>query len=237
MSVKKAGRDRDVARIAERQMRNWELARGQRVAAAEVRGAKVAEFITISREVGAGGSEVAAAVGTRLGWPVFDKEILHFMAGDDAIRERIYRSMDERDLSWCEEALRSLTEPEFVRNDYFHRLCETVLTLARQGSAVFLGRGADLILPREIGVRVRIVAPMAKRMERVMKREALSAEAARAMIERSESERAAFLMNHFDVDMGGALRHDVVLSLDRMSVEQGVELVLSARKLLNPAVR
>lgn len=235
MSMRLAGRDADLARIAERQMRNWELARGQRVSVPEVRRTKVAEFITISREVGAGGAEVASAVGARLGWPVFDKEILHFMARDDALRERIYRSMDERDLSWCEETLRSLTEPEFVRNDYFHRLCETVLTLARQGSAVFLGRGADLILPREIGLRVRIGAPLQNRIERLSSREGIPADEAQDLIEQYEAERAAFLKHHFDAEMGCGLRHDIMLNLERLSIEQAAELVLAARKLLSPA--
>ncbi|MCP5110323.1 MAG: cytidylate kinase-like family protein, partial [bacterium] len=67
----------DTSRLVERQMRNWELARAQRVEVPAVPGAKEVEhYVAISRTVGSGGSEVAVLLGERLGWPVFDKEIL-----------------------------------------------------------------------------------------------------------------------------------------------------------------
>jgi len=84
--------------MVEKQMRNWELAKAQRLTVPEPRRAEVEDFIAISRSVGAGGNSVAVVLGEALGWPVFDKEILQTMAGDDAIRREIYASMDERDI-------------------------------------------------------------------------------------------------------------------------------------------
>jgi len=182
----------DIDKMVERQMRNWELARSQRLKVPTNRRPEVADFIAISREVGAGASEIALRIASRLNWPKFDKEILRAMAGDDATRHTVYESMDERDLEWWEEVYRSILEPDFVRNDYFRRLVKTTLSLARQGSAVFLGRGIDCMLPRDLGFRVRIVAPLDMRVERFAKRHNMSIEEARETV--PEIDRAAFLM-------------------------------------------
>ena len=83
-----------IEKLLERQMRNWEMRRAQRLGTDEPRRPEVEDFIAISREVGAGASEIARALASRLNWPWFDKEILQAMAGDDSIRHRIYQSLD-----------------------------------------------------------------------------------------------------------------------------------------------
>ncbi len=221
--------DPAIAKAVERQMRNWELARAQRPSTPPTPQPEVEDFISVSRSVTAGGKEVASELGDRLGWPVFDKEILDVMAGDDGLRRRIYTSLDERDLSWCEETLRVLMQPEFVRNDYYHRLTDTVLSLARQGHAVFLGRGAGLILPRTCGFRVRLVASFERSAENFARRHDVPSERAREEVTRLERERADFARNHFRVDVSDSTQYDLLLNMDRFSPAQAVDIVIAAR--------
>jgi hypothetical protein len=218
------------AKLVERQMRNWELARAQRPSTASPVRTEVEEFIAISRAVGAGGLEVATGLGEALRWPVFDREILEIMAGDDELRRQIYASMDERDMGWCEETLQVLLRPEFIKNDYFRRLTETVLTLARQGNAVFLGRGADLILPLHIGFRIRLVASLETCAANYAKRHSLLPEDAKKEIARVERERDEFIQRHFQAEPADQTRHDLTLNLDRFTAEQAVDVVLHARE-------
>lgn len=217
------------AKLVERQMRNWELARAQRLSVPAPQRKEVEDFIAISRNAGARGKAVAAELGEKLGWPVFGREILDVMAGDDGLRRQIYASMDERDLSWYQETLRALTQPEFIKNDYFHRLTETVLSLARQGHAVFLGRGADMILPRTIGFRVRLVAPSELCAENFAKHHDLTPDQARLEVGRLEQERSEFIRNHFRVDAADLTRHDLIINMERFTSGQAVELILSGR--------
>ncbi len=219
-----------IARLVDRQMRNWELARAQRLSRPEPARSEVEEFVCLSRMVGIG-DEVATGIAERLGWPVFDKQLLDAMAGDDHRRRRIYASMDERDLGWWREALAPLVWRQTTRNDYFHRLCETVLSLARQGSAVFVGRGADRILPADLGLRVRLIAPLELRARWYAEAAGGSLVAARREIARIEGERGRFLRAHFDVDALDPLRHDLTLNLGRLDPRQAIEIVLAARPL------
>ena len=110
-----------LARVIEKQMRNWELARSQRPGGTRAGRAEVADFVTIANTVGAGGNKVAHRLAEALDWPVFDRQILTHMAGDDEMRAKLYASIDERDVGWCEDAIRSMMQQEFRKNDYFHR--------------------------------------------------------------------------------------------------------------------
>ncbi len=227
--------DSVMTRLVEKQMRNWELARSQRLSRPTPRREETEDFLCLSRMVGVDAARVAELVGRRLGWPVFDREILDAMAGDDELRRTIYQSMDQRDLSWWEAALRPLLDAGFVRNDYYHRLCETLLSLARQGNSVFLGRGADLILPRQRGFRARLVAPLSSRIRRYAEEHGLSPERAADEIERIEGERARFLWNHFRVDANDPLRYDITINVERYPADQAADLILQARALLRPS--
>jgi len=222
---------REIDRMIERQIRNWELARQQKIEQQAQAARLVEEFIALSRAVGLPGDEVASALHERLGWPMFDKQVLQTMSGDDAYQRRLYESMDERDLSWLEECLRSMGADKYPRNDYFRRLRETILAIARKSHAVFVGRAADLILPKTVGMRVRLTASRAYRVGRYAEANKLSADQAEKALEELERERAKFIKHHFGVDESDPVRHDLVINLERFSGRQAVELILTAMRI------
>jgi hypothetical protein len=194
--------DSEIAKLVERQMRNWEIARQQCPEFEQDPEQKqVEDFVTISRQVASGGYVVAQLLGQRLGWPVFDKEILHHMAGD------------------------------FRKEDYFHRLSEAVLALARQGPAVFLGRGADCILPQDRGLRVRLLAPQEARVREFARRGHCDQKAAQARIAETERERDEFFRNHFNTTRFDLTRFDLLINLGRVSHDHAVELIITALHL------
>jgi cytidylate kinase len=224
--------DSAIAKLVEKQMRNWELARQQHVEIQRDREAKqVRDFVTISREIASGGAALARKLGQRLAWPVFDREILQHMAGDDHVRTRLYEKLDERDTNWIDSVLNWLIQGEFRIDDYFHRLSETILALTRQGPAIFLGRGIDLILPQDRGLRVRLLAPEQDRIAEYASRCQCDERTARAKLERIERERAEFLRSHFGKVDGDLTRFDLTLNLGRVSHDNAVELIVKALQL------
>lgn len=222
----------DLAKLVERQMRNWELSRAQQPAqAAQTPAAEVAPFVAISRMKAAGGSRIGGLLGERLGWPVFDREILQAMAGDDQVRTRIYEHWDERDTSWLEATMRWLMRGELERDDYFVRLSETVLALARQGPGVFLGRASDLLLPVTRGLRVRVVAALERRAATLAQRQGMTEALARAELERLDAERADFRRRHFGRGANDVTCYDLVLNMDGFTPEAAVEVIATALRL------
>lgn len=224
-------RDRELARVVEKQMRNWEIARDQRIEVSAPKRAEVRDFVTIGNIVGAGGREVSALLAAELSWPIFGRQILTAMAGDDQVRARIYKSMDERDLGWFENIFRSVTESDCRKNDYYHRLTETILCLARQGSAVFVGRSADLILPKSKGLRVKLVASLSHCFQGFAQTNKISLDQARGRVEHIESERGQFVRNHFHIDPHDPTRYDLLINVEHFSTRQVVDLILLAMKM------
>ena len=64
--------------------------------------------VAISRECGAGGTEVARQVGSRLNWPVYDRVLLERVASDAGVRTELLESLDEKHQSAFAEWLYSL---------------------------------------------------------------------------------------------------------------------------------
>ena len=210
--------------LVERQLRNWELARSQKLPEpSEER--PVQEFVTISREAGALGTELARRLGERIGWPVFDRQILQAMAGEDALRQWLYEQIDERDVSWVEQTLQFLIGGKYPPADYTRKLSQTVLTLARGSRAIFLGRAANLILPESQGLRVRVVAPPEKRLDEIARRNGTDPDQAREQLERLDRERREFVLKHFGVDPADPLLYDLVLNLGRVTIDEAVDLL------------
>ena len=217
-----------INKLVEKQMRNWEIARRQGTEVEETCAeTPVADFVTISRAVGTVGAQVAEQVAQRLGWPLFDKEILRYMAENDQVRARLYERMNQRDTSWLESMMRNLLQGDYRKEDYFYRLSETVLTVARQGPAVFLGRGADLVLPRERGLRVRFIAPLEVRIAAYADEHGCSPEAARIEIARIEHEREVLFSRQFGHRKADPTRFDLLINLGQISHGESVEIILT----------
>ncbi len=217
-----------VDRLIEKQMRNWEIARAQCAEDPVAAGQGVEHFVAVSRAVGLPGFEFATALHQQLKWPIFDRELLQVMAGDNEYRHRVYKELDQRDVGWLEDFLRSVTQGRFSKEDYFHRMTEAIVSLARKSSVIFLGRGADLILPRDVGLRVRITAPLEYRVECFAAEKGLSPAEARQQITEIERERKSFFQAHFPVDIDDETRHDLIINMELFDLEQAVELTMAA---------
>ncbi|MDP6503390.1 MAG: cytidylate kinase family protein, partial [Planctomycetota bacterium] len=153
-----------IQQLVDRQIKEWEIQKRTRRSDPGKTPIDHHEFVTISRTLGSGGNDIAHLLGQQIGWPVIDNEIIQVMARDDDTRERLYDSLDERDRGWVEDFLHTILDRDYHWNDYFKNLVETVASISRQGQAIFLGRGADLILPKHIGLRIRVVAPEQDRL-------------------------------------------------------------------------
>jgi len=223
--------DSDVAKDVERQMQNWQRAQGQELTLDPHEPGEVTDFITIANMVGSGGGEIGEQLAEKLGWPVYDRQILSAMAGNDEARTRLYETMDERAIGWFEETLLSFTQQAFHKNDYFNQLTDMLTLLARKGPAIFIGRAADLILPKNKGLRVRLIASLEQRVRNfAMQKEITEAEAGKHL-NRISKDRSNFIRQHFNIADDDPTRFDLVIHTERFSTDQAVDLILATREM------
>jgi cytidylate kinase len=186
-------------------------------------------YLLISREKGAGGSAVGQLTGKRLGWQVFDRELVDAIAQKARVRRELIESVDERDRSAIQEAIADFLEPQPLGTARYQAyLHEVLLTLGHQGDVVIVGRGAEYILPSQFGLRVRMVAPVEVRVRRIAGRENSSLKAARVEVGRSDRERARLVRRQFGQSATDPVNHDLTINTAELSVEAAVEIVLAA---------
>jgi hypothetical protein len=191
-------------------------------------------YLLISREKGAGGTAVGQLAGKRLGWQVFNKEIVDAIAEKANVRRELIESLDERDRATIRDVVSGFLSPQPVGTaGYLATLREILLTLGHQGDVVIVGRGAQYVLPSRFGLRLRMVAPIEVRVRRIAAEGSISLEAARAEVETSDRERATLTRRHFGEDWRDPLNYDVIINTAELTAEAATEAVVTAaqRKL------
>jgi cytidylate kinase len=185
--------------------------------------------IALSREAGANGSLVARAVGKRLGWLVYDRELVQHIAADLGVRASLVESVDEKHRNWPQEWLESFSSaPAVSESAYARNLLETLLSLGAHGECVIVGRGAAQVLPTATALRVRLVGPVEDRIKAVCQRFGVPHEEAKRWVERTDGERARFVKDHFQKDSTDPRGYDLVLNSSRFSVPECADLIIEA---------
>ncbi len=190
-------------------------------------------FLTISRDRGTMGDAIAARVASRLGWQLFDKEIVHSIAESSHVRQRLVAELDERSENLIHDTvgrfLRMAEGGSFGIEDYHASLLQTLRYLAVRGQAVVVGRGANFALASEpAGFHVRIVASPEARCRRLAARWQISPGEARRRMNEIDSARRSFTRHHFQQELDSLLAYDQVFNSDRLTVDQVAESIVSA---------
>lgn len=177
--------------------------------------------IAMTREMGAGGREVAQRVAEEMGLAL----VLHEMVEHD-LAERL--EVPESTIRRRFEGGAGLRERLQVGGRRLARYtAEEVLAMAQKGNMLIRGWGACLLLRGVPHVaRVRICAPMELRERSVMQRRGVKdTSAARREIERNDAAHKRTLKWGFGVDREDSRLYDLVLNTERISTDTCARLV------------
>jgi cytidylate kinase len=185
--------------------------------------------IAITREAGSGGSEVGAALGKRLGWPVYDRELLRLIADEMGLRTSLLESVDERGIAWLTGFFESFAaSPAVTQGAFIYHLGKVVLSLAAHGECVIVGRGAVIFLPAERTLRVRLTAPLEDRVAANMRRFNLPRDQAARRTEEIDRERTNFVRTHFLKDPADMANYDLVVNTSRFGYAGSADVIADA---------
>lgn len=187
-----------------------------------------APFVTIAREAGAGGHELAEALLARFsqeadplfsGWKIFDRDLCERVAMDPDLHVSLEALLDEEFHTGFDDFLRSVLDlGSQIKID--HRMFKTVRGVCSLGKAIVIGRAGALIardLP--LGAHVRLVSALGARIQRAGRAAGLDAAAARKLLEQKDERRARMVDAHFNRDIADPLLYDCVWNADTVSYE------------------
>lgn len=176
-------------------------------------------FITISRKMGANGTEIARQVANKLKYQFYDTEAIENAAREMGFLKNV-KEIDEKAPSLFQ---RLFSHKPAIGLD---RLTSLVYELAKKGNAVFLGRGSHILLKSfSCALHIRVVASIERRVQNLIER-GFTREGAWKAIERSDHERGTFIKFAFGADWENPDLYDLVLNMDKLSVDLGVNTVL-----------
>jgi len=210
-----------------KQMRRWEIdqrlmARFQRD---EVEARTETPIVTVSRQWGSGGTNIAKLVAKELDLRLYDREIIDHVAELSGADPRHIEDHDERQQGIMNELVLHLLEGRRTSSSsYFRALVRVVKRIAKEGNALIVGRASTCILPESY--RVRIVAPEAIRVARIAELHHFDTKQARRLIHESDRHRYHFVRANFSCDPNDPLGYDLVINTEHCSIEHAAALVV-----------
>ncbi len=192
---------------------------------------KLRPFITISRESGSGGTPIAKLVAKKLKFKFYNKKLIDLIAKETKKRKVLIESLDEKDRGMVEDIVQSFFNPDYVAGEtYFKHLCRVMMTLAKKGNCVIIGRGANFITSDYGGLHVRIVAPFLVRAGYTAQYEGYTIYEARERMQKFDKERKDFIKEYFGKDPSNANYYDLVINTAELKPELATEVILTAFK-------
>jgi len=220
--------------IVDRQLRRWEAERLAALEAArEGRAAREAAparpTVTVSRQAGLRGEAIAQSLAARLGYELFDQQIIDYIATHHDVHRRMLELLDEHTISSIKLWAEGIVHRQHVdQGDFMRFLSNTVRGIHVHGGAVILGRGANFLLADARAFRVQLVAPLAERVKIHMVERGLDAEAARREIVAADAQRTDFIRRFYHADWDDPGSYDLSLNVAGLSVEGAAQVVAAA---------
>src|SRR5947209_6053561 len=200
--------------------------------------------ITISRQYGSGGGEIAARLAQKLGWQLIDHEIVAQVAHELGITAEEAEARDERVEGFIARVLSTFqhaapaalvpavvppVSPDFEEHAYREALHRVVETAANTGHAVIVGRAGQVLLAaRRDVLHVRIVAPLKQRITYVALREGMDEATAQLRIQLKDRDRVRYLQMQYHRSVDDPLLYDLVLNTGVLDLDSAVDLICIA---------
>ncbi len=185
--------------------------------------------ITVSREIGSRGVDIANALGKALNWTVYDKELVEAIASRADVHTNIVEMFDEKTRQELNDWVMTILHSHSLSKDrYFKHLVATMASIGRHESAVIVGRGGNFIMPDETTLKVRIAAPLDDRITYVSDEMQQGRGSTATLIKRKEEEQVNYTRKYFRRDIDDPLRYDLFLNTKHLDVDAAAKTLIDA---------
>lgn len=183
-------------------------------------------IITIARELAALGEEVARELSRITSYKLIDREYLEKRLGDYGLDAEKREKYDEKKPGfWA-----SLSQE---RDDYLHFLKAALYEETIGGDCIVVGRGGSAVFKSVPSlVAVKLVSPLALRIERVMKSYGCDERHALQIVEESDHNRTGFHKYFFSIDWADPRSYDLIINSTKTEPEQAAQMIDAAQKII-----
>jgi cytidylate kinase len=184
-------------------------------------------IITISHEMGAGGSEIGQHLAERLGYQYVDHELISATAHRYGLLEEKLEHLDESKPSLFERF-----DAETRR--YITAMQTALYEFAENDRVVLMGRGGQWLL-RGVAhaLRARVIAPFELRVKRLSAKlagsmgEQASPRTVTDMVRRDDTEKAGRMRYLFEVDVADPALYDLLINTERLTTAGATDILVA----------
>jgi len=188
--------------------------------------------VTVSREYGSGGGEIAARLARRLGWQLIDHAVIEQTARELEVYETEVEKHDEEYVESTRSGILGRI-PQFPApaetRAYQETMGHIILTAATTGHVVIVGRGGQVLLAGKRDVlHIRVVAPLELRVAYVTHREGLSLDAARIRVQAKDRARTRHMQTQYQCQHEDPHLYDLVINTAVLDPDSAVDQICLA---------
>ena len=190
--------------------------------------------VTVSRDLGAGGGEIARRLSGALGIEIWDRQILDAVAESAKSSPELMSKLDDKIKTGKDTWIYNLLSGQNAfLTSYRHHLVNVMLALSQLGGIV-IGRGGHLILANRPIFRLRVVGSPASCARRVADRQEMDFDTSLSEVKRVNKEREQFLWSAFRRHLNEPEYFDLIVNTDHFNDrwDEITELILNAMKLV-----
>ncbi len=178
--------------------------------------------ITVSRQMGSRGDELALQVAERLGWQRVCRDLINQAARSAGVPQVALAEIDELGFLGLRPSAKEW-------GAYQSQVERIIRELADTGDVVIVGRGGQVVLhDRPDVLHVRVVAPFEMRVARLRQKRNVSEESACACLEASDRARARFLRRHHGVRVDDPVLYHLTINTGLLDLSEAVNLIIRA---------
>ncbi|MFI3201417.1 MAG: cytidylate kinase-like family protein [Eubacteriales bacterium] len=194
-------------------------------------------IITIGRQYGSGGHEIAEKLAGKLNVKCYDKEILSRAAKDSGFCEEMIKNHDERPTN---SFLYNIVMDSYsfgynstmlmdnipISQKVFMAQFDTIKKIAKEDSCIIIGRCADYALTDYNNcINIFIFGDMEHRTERICERMNVPAEKAKDMIIKKDKQRQSYYNYYTSKKWGRADSYDFAINSSLLGIEGTVDMI------------
>jgi len=206
--------------------------------------------VSISRQVGSGGEEVARQTAQRLGFRYIDYQVIQTAAREAGVSpetvseaehspslltrilEALARNPSMPVAAWA-DPVPLATSPLYTSTDYRTFIESVIRDVALEGGCLIVGHAAQVILRDRLDtLHVLVTGSPAFRARRIMAGMNVDEKTAMKTVERTDNERLDYFRRFYDTGWLAPCTYDLCLNTDRLSPDQAAALVEQAALLL-----
>lgn len=172
-------------------------------------------ILTISRQIGSMGDEIAQTLADRMGWALLNRDIM---------LDRVFSSVcDETEMYRLRESAKFFLNQrkDNPKETYLDYLTDHLLSLAGKESVIFVGFGSQILFSdHEEALHVRLMAPDETRIDRVRKLYNCQPEDAEKIMTTSDRKHKRFVSAIYGADLTDCRLYNMTINTSGLSVDE-----------------